>query len=483
MEPLIEMTQHKGDSECHPQFSSDEACGFEKMLRTTLADTDPSRTQHPLSYVRNILEKGLQQERQVGVNPFPLGFVGGTDTHNGTPGLVNEADFGAVGALGTRDATPAFMVTPYPLGGIEAQPGGLTVAWAEENSRDAIFAALRRRETYATSGTRPTVRFFGGSLAGIGCGKGDFVERGYRGGVPMGGELGAVNGNESPRFAILATRDPGGNGDPSTPLQYVQIVKGWVDAAGAAHEQVFDVAGESTGASVDTTTCTPSGAGADTLCAVWKDPEFDPGERAFYYARVVENPVCRWSTHLCNAQGVDCSNPGSVPTELATCCDARFPKTIEERAWTSPIWYRPDAIGRVRGGVTFGRTPGADSLALVLTFAEAPAELDLANEPLTLSVADDDTIFSLTIPAGAMVERTPGRLFVWDANGTGGVRRATLRIADDGRHTLRVRTVPMDLSHAERVDHIVNVTVATGSYATSNTRRWVMKGSRLAPLR
>ena len=484
MEPLIEMTQHKGDSECHPQFSSDEECGFEKMLRTTLADTDPSRTQVPLSYVRNILARGLQQERLVGVNPFPLGFVGGTDTHNGTPGLVNEEDFGPVGALGTRDATPAFMVTPYPLGGIEAQPGGLTVAWAEENSRDAIFAAMRRRETYATSGTRPTVRFFGGTLGGITCGAADFVERGYRGGVPMGGELGAVNGNESPRFAVLATRDPGGNGDPGTPLQHVQIVKGWVDTLGATHEKVFDVAGDpDNGASVDTSTCTSSGGGADSLCAVWKDPEFDSAERAFYYARVVENPVCRWSTYVCNAQGIDCSNPGSVPAEFATCCDARFPKTIQERAWTSPIWYRPDAIGRLRGGIRFGRTPGADTLALSLVFARSPMDLDVRTRPLTLSVTDDDTIFSVTIPAGAMVERKPGRLFVWEANGASGIRRATLRISASGRQVLDVRTVPMDLAGADRVDHIVNVNLTTGNHAASHTRRWVVNGTRFSPQR
>lgn len=484
MEPLIEMTQHKGDSECHPQFSSDEECGFEKMVRTTLADTDPSHVQKPLAYVRNILEEGLRQEQQVGVNPFQMGFVGGTDTHNGTPGMVNEADFGPVGALGSRDATPAFMVTPYPLGGIESQPGGLTIAWAEENSRDAIFAAMRRRETYATSGTRPTVRFFGGTLAGISCGAGDFVERGYRGGVPMGGELGGVNGDESPRFAVLATRDPGGNGDPSTPLQYVQIVKGWVDAAGATHEQVFDVAGSrNDAATVDTATCTPSGAGADTLCAVWKDPEFDPADRAFYYARVIENPVCRWSTYVCNAQGIDCSNTGSVPADFASCCDTRFPKTLTERAWTSPIWYRPDAIGRVRGGVKYGRTAGTDTLSLTLTFAQAPAELDVRTKPLTLSVKDDDEIFAVTIPAGAMVEREPGRLFVWDANGAGGVRRATLRVAANGRHTLTVRTMPGDLSRADRVDHIVNVDVATGSYANSHARRWTLRGARLTPVR
>ncbi len=483
MEPLIEMTQHKGDSECHPLFSTnDEECGFEKMIRTTLADSSGNRTQFPMSYVRNILENGLQQEQAVGTNPFRLGFVGGTDSHNGTPGLVSEADYGPAGALGTRDATPAFMISPYPLGGIESQPGGLTVAWAEENSRDAIFSAMRRRETYATSGTRPIVRMFGGALGGVACGAPDFVERGYRGGVPMGGELGAVRGSHSPRFAVLATKDPGGNGDPGQPLQAVQIIKGWVDAAGQAHEQIYDVAGNrNNGASVDTTTCTPSGAGFDSLCTVWEDPQFNPDERAFYYARIIENPVCRWSTRVCNAQGIDCANPGSVPPDFATCCDAAFPKTIKERAWTSPIWYRPEAIGRVGGGIKFGTTPGGDTLALSLGLAQVPAEIDVRTKPLTITVSDDDQIYATTIPAGAMVERLPGRVFVWNANGAGGVRRAALRITRAGKGTLTLSTMPIDLSRAARVSHSVNVTVQIGTYEATHARLWVGNGARLWP--
>src|SRR5262249_18247721 len=188
MEPLVEMTQHKGDSECHPGvLTNDEQCGYEKMIRTTLSDTDPSHVYYPGAFVRNVLKDGLAVEAQLGVNPFRLGFVAGTDSHNATPGLVSEADWVGAGHLGTRDATPAYMVSPYPLGGIEANPGGLTVAWAEENSRDALFAAMRRRETYATSGPRPIVRFFGGALDPVACGATDFVEHGYLGGVPMGG--------------------------------------------------------------------------------------------------------------------------------------------------------------------------------------------------------------------------------------------------------------------------------------------------------
>jgi hypothetical protein len=221
---------------------------------------------------------------------------------------------------------------------MEANPGGLTVVWAEENSRDAIFAALRRRETYATSGTRPIVRLFAGNLGKLACGDGDFLAEGYERGVPMGGELGAVRGGRSPRFAVLAMKDPGGGGEPSQPLERVEIVKGWLDAAGQTHERVFLVAGSAgNGAGVDLATCMPHGNGADTLCTVWNDPKFDPGQRAFYYARVLENPVCRWSTRLCNAQGIDCTAPSSVPSDFALRCDPQFPKTIQERAWTSPI--------------------------------------------------------------------------------------------------------------------------------------------------
>lgn len=481
MEPLIELTQHKGESECHPQFSSDEACGFEKMRRTTLADTAP-HTQHLLSYARNILEEGLVQERLLGANPFRLGFVGGTDGHNGTPGLTNEADYVTAGHLGSRDATPAFMVTPYPLGGIESNPGGLTVAWAEENSRDAIFSAFRRRETYATSGTRPIVRVFGGGLDGLSCGAADLVARGYRTGVPMGGELGAIRGRRSPRFVVLALRDAGGNGDPGTPLQRIEMVKGWVDASGQTHEQVFPVAGDpDNGANVDLATCTPTGAGADALCSLWEDPTFDPTERAFYYVRVLENPVCRWSTRLCNAQGIDCSVPASVPSDFASCCDPEIPKTIQERAWSSPIWYRPDAIAKVAGGVRFGPTPGRDRLVLSLRLANVP--FDVATTAVTVTVEDDDRIFSATIPAGAMIERSPGRRFELGAGGVTGVDAARLTIGRDGAGVLTLRGTAADLSAADPVEHAVVVTLQAGAYASTFTRTWVPSGRRLRPLR
>src|SRR5581483_2114041 len=289
MEPMVEMNQHKGDSECRPGVdSTDEVCGFEKLNRLQLfaAVSDPNQVFPPLNYVRNALKEGLVQEELLGVNPFKLGLIGSTDTHNATPGGTEEQDFGANGHLGLRDhATPAFMLQRVTPAGIEATPGGLAVVWAEENSRDAIFAAMRRREVYGTSGTRPILRFFAGREPDLRCGDPEFVAHAYDGGVPMGGDIGPVRREKSPRFGVLAFRDPGAATVVGTPLQRVQIVKGWVDAAGQTHEKVFDVAGDADdGATVDTATCAPSGAGFDSLCAVWTDPEFDRSERAFYYA-------------------------------------------------------------------------------------------------------------------------------------------------------------------------------------------------------
>jgi hypothetical protein len=287
--------------------------------------------------VRNALRLGLELEREIGANPFQLGFAGATDTHNGTPGATPERDF--AGHVGTVDDRPADRLQGSLL---RYNPGGLTVAWAEENSRDSLFEALRRRETYATSGTRPVLRFFAGyGLASDLCSASDFAAQGYAGGVPMGGAL--VTGAGTLRFAVFAQQDPGSPGAPGTPLQRIQIVKGWLEG-GVAQERVYDVAGSAdNGAGVDLATCALQGASFASLCAVWQDPDFAPTERAFYYARVLENPSCRWSTWLCNALGVDCS--GSVPAAYAACCDASEPRTIQERAYSSPIWVAPPGDG------------------------------------------------------------------------------------------------------------------------------------------
>jgi hypothetical protein len=487
MEPLVEMNQHKGDSECRPGVqSTDEVCGFEKLNRLQLFSpvSDPNQAFPPLNYVRNALREGLEQEQALGVNPFKLGLIGSTDTHNSTPGATEEADFGDFGHLGLRDhALPVFMLQRVTPAGIEATPGGLAVVWAEENSRDALFAAMRRREVYGTSGSRPILRFFAGRESGLDCDDADFVASAYRNGVPMGGEIGPVRGNRSPRFGVLAFRDPGTPSAPGAPLQRAQIIKGWVDAQGQSHEQVFDVAGDpANGAGVDLDTCAPTGSGAESLCAVWEDPEFDPSQRAFYYARVLENPTCRWSTILCNAQGVDCS--GSVPPEYSECCNPAVPKTIQERAWSSPIWYRPEGVARLRGKLSFRGRPQHDGLDLELRFGAPPAGLNLATQDLSVVLSDDDEIYRVTIPAGTLQQTRPGRWAMSNPTGSlAGLRSAVFTTHASGAAVLRLRAVRRDLAAADRVDHFAELTVRAGTWTITETALWEMAGSRLATRR
>ncbi len=339
LEVLLEVTQHKGDSECRAS-DADPLCNFEKLPFSTMRESAlPWTWSAPPdnSFAREVLGAGLVQQAKLGANPFKLGLIGATDTHLGAPGLVDEDQF--VGHAAGR-STSRTEVPPLP-DQWWFNPGGLAGVWAEENARDSLFDAMRRREAWGTSGPRIVVRFFGGfELPEDLCSAHDFAARGYAQGVPMGGDLAAPPGDTAaPRFAVWAARDAGTETLPGTPLQRIQIVKLWADGA-VARERVYDVAGDaSNGADVDLATCAPRGPGADTLCSTWRDPDFDPNAHALYYARVVENPSCRWTQWACNARQVDCS--AGAPDGLEACCDARVPKTIQERAWTSPIWFSP----------------------------------------------------------------------------------------------------------------------------------------------
>ncbi len=376
-EPLVELVQHKAASECRFDRlegrgvdTEDELCDFEQvvadnlsMLGTVFGEVQTeSAAPVPIdefgrrNMVRNALKDGLALGRETGTNPFQMGFIGSTDTHSATPGGAEE--FNYAGHLGRRDAGYRNVQDHF-----FDNPGGLAVVWAEENSRDAIFEGMRNRETYATSGTRPVVRFFAGEeLPADLCEAENMVETAYAQGVPMGGKLDPASEGSAPRFLVSAMKDPGTERNPGIDLQRVQIIKGWLDAEGKTHEKVFDVAGNpNNGAGVNPQTCAPTGSGAKNLCAVWEDPGFDASEDAFYYVRVIENPSCRWSTLQCQAAGVNpfaenCEAQANAATEAlqdegaigdvyGRCClDASeqpfYSPVIQERAWTSPIWYQ-----------------------------------------------------------------------------------------------------------------------------------------------
>ncbi|WP_331067051.1 DUF3604 domain-containing protein [Steroidobacter sp.] len=347
-EPLVEVTQSKGQSETMPLLSpNDELAGFELM--TSYIGVNKPITHFEGGYAREALKRGLQIEDELGVNPYKLGFVAGSDTHNSAGSYEEDNYFSKVGVLdGAPDRRGAVPPADYQsweefyAAGKDVSvistwgSAGLTGIWAEQNTREALFAALQRKETFATTGPRIRVRLFAGyGLQGVNLATDDGVRTAYANAVPMGGDLVEKPGR-TPELVVIAMRDI-----HSAPLQRIQMVKGWVDASGASFEKVFDVACSDggkvdprtqrcpdNGATVDLNTCEISrDKGAGQLQSAWTDPEFDPRQSAFYYARVIENPTCRWSTW------------DAIRANIAP--NPKLPKTIQERAYTSPIWFVP----------------------------------------------------------------------------------------------------------------------------------------------
>ena len=370
MEPIIEIMQHKGNSEClDGEPVVDEMCQTEVLPYNSLGDVNQLTRTPPIAadYVRNAYGEGMKLADSLGSNPFEHGIVAATDTHISAPGGVSEYAFPGHSGAGqnNRDMIPdRFADDPY------LNPGGLTAVWAEENARPAIFEAMRRKETFGTSGPRIVPRFFGGwTYPDTLCESTSFAQTGYDDGVPMGGTLSAQPmAGTAPKFAVSAAQDVGTTAEPGTPLQRIQIIKGWIE--NREYEiAIYDVAGDAgNGATVDLTDCSQSGPGSSTLCAVWEDPDFDPSERAYYYARVVENPSCRWTTRRCLDANYDCEGASPRPVDeaccdpvaglnrdqcaavdcnanptgdAARCCLPAVQPSIQELAWTSPIWYHP----------------------------------------------------------------------------------------------------------------------------------------------
>jgi Protein of unknown function (DUF3604) len=355
LEPLAEVMQVKGDSECRNGIGSvlgaaDEFCDFEKLRPASepIPDCGEQVSSGGMmlkgcasrySYLRYALTAGLSEEAKLGVNPFRFGIIAATDTHIGAPGAVTEKGYqGSHGNDRNREyrllgkiEVPGDIAAGSP---VRYNPGGIAGIYAQENSRSALFEAMQRRETFGTSGPRIEPRFFAGwNIDEDICQSGNYLADAYRGGVPMGSYLPPATAGvqAGPLFVASATRDPRDGGNL---LQRIQIIKGWIDSEGRTHQAVFDIAGASAGeSSVDARTCAVSGKGFSQLCAAWRDPQFDPGVAAVYYARVLENPSCRWSHYDCLTLPESDRPP--------SCSDPELPWQVQERAWTSPIWYRP----------------------------------------------------------------------------------------------------------------------------------------------
>ena len=343
-EPILEITQPKGTSETHPALSpNDEFANFEIWDKSNIGGNIAiTQAMYAGSYVRAALKTGLSLEAQLGVNPFKFGVIGSTDAHTGlstsdeanffgkTPGTEPSEkrwEHAAIPAI-----KPELVTRGWALGA-----SGLAAVWARENTRESIFDAMERREVYGTTGTRMMVRLFAGwDFTREEVERADFAAEGYRRGVPMGGELRPGPAGAAPTFLIRAMRDPQGAN-----LDRVQVIKGWLDASGKTQERVFDVAVSDNrkidadgrcrvvvGNTVNVAEATFSNTiGDPVLSAFWKDPAFNAAERAFYYVRVIEIPTPRWTAFDAKFYGI------KMPAEV--------PMTLQERAYTSPVWYSP----------------------------------------------------------------------------------------------------------------------------------------------
>ena len=344
-ERLYEATQTKGDGETHPFLSpNDEFAAFERWDKGNL-DGSVAKTQDMLEaeYARSGLKLGLALEQKLGTNPYKFGLIGSSDAHTGLAAMEEENFFGKTTPQepGPERMTKAFFdnaETGVRVMDWEVSASGYAAVWATENTREALFDAMERREAYATTGTRLVVRFFGGfDFAPEDARSRQAAAVGYAKGVPMGGELGAAPAGKSAVFLVSALKDPLGAN-----LDRIQIVKGWLDADGTLHERVHDVVwGDAdrrkpgangalppVGDTVDVANATWTNTiGDPELIAVWTDPDFDPKQRAFYYARVLEIPTPRWTAYDAKFFGVR-PLPGTA-------------MKLQERAYTSPIWYTP----------------------------------------------------------------------------------------------------------------------------------------------
>jgi hypothetical protein len=345
-EPLYEVTQIKGDGEAHPRLSpEDEFADYGTWDKGDILGMRPKQDEMlPHEYARSALQLGLQLEEEIGANPFKFGMIGSTDAHTGLAATRDENYWGKF--AGTEPSAERYEhYVIKSLGGEEELStfaweevsAGLAGVWARENTREALFEAMQRKETYATTGTRITVRFFGGwDYSADDVWRPDAVEVGYDKGVPMGGDLPArATGGQAPTFMAGALKDPwSGN------LDRIQIVKGWVDEAGERHEKIYDIAcadgreirddrcDGDVGNTVDEANATYlNNIGDAELRAVWTDPDFNAAHRAVYYVRVLEIPTPTWQAYDANYYGIE------MPPQV--------PLSHQERAYTSPIWYTP----------------------------------------------------------------------------------------------------------------------------------------------